>query len=64
MERAVSIAVEVAVACCNEVEIRQSLHDFGVDFDVYFHEDSLHESSQRKVRVYEDGEAQVLLTLD
>jgi len=25
-------------------EIRQSLHDFGVDFDVYFHEDSLHES--------------------
>jgi arginyl-tRNA synthetase len=25
-------------------EIRQSLHDFGVDFDVYFHENSLHES--------------------
>lgn len=25
-------------------EVRQSLHDFGVDFDVYFHEDSLHES--------------------
>ena len=25
-------------------EIRQALHDFGVDFDVYFHEDSLHES--------------------
>ena len=25
-------------------EIRSSLHDFGVDFDVYFHEDSLHES--------------------
>lgn len=25
-------------------EIRKSLHDFGVDFDVYFHEDSLHES--------------------
>ncbi|MBD5786307.1 arginine--tRNA ligase [Cellulosimicrobium terreum] len=25
-------------------EIRTSLHDFGVDFDVYFHEDSLHES--------------------
>jgi arginyl-tRNA synthetase len=25
-------------------EIKQSLHDFGVDFDVYFHEDSLHES--------------------
>ena len=25
-------------------EIKQSLHDFGVDFDVYFHESSLHES--------------------
>lgn len=25
-------------------EIKQSLHNFGVDFDVYFHEDSLHES--------------------
>jgi len=25
-------------------EIKQSLHDFGVDFDVYFHEDSLHRS--------------------
>ncbi|WP_407317054.1 arginine--tRNA ligase [Isoptericola halotolerans] len=25
-------------------EIKASLHDFGVDFDVYFHEDSLHES--------------------
>lgn len=25
-------------------EIRTALHDFGVDFDVYFHEDSLHES--------------------
>ncbi|MGH3510099.1 MAG: arginine--tRNA ligase [Nocardioidaceae bacterium] len=25
-------------------EIKQSLHDFGVDFDVYFHENSLHES--------------------
>ncbi|MFB9954483.1 arginine--tRNA ligase [Cellulomonas denverensis] len=25
-------------------EIKQALHDFGVDFDVYFHEDSLHES--------------------
>ncbi|MET0812000.1 MAG: arginine--tRNA ligase [Microbacterium sp.] len=25
-------------------EIRQSLHDFGVDFDVYFHENDLHES--------------------
>jgi len=25
-------------------EIKQSLRDFGVEFDVYFHEDSLHES--------------------
>lgn len=25
-------------------EIKKSLHDFGVDFDVYFHEDSLHQS--------------------
>ena len=25
-------------------EIKQSLHDFGVDFDVYFHENSLHDS--------------------
>lgn len=25
-------------------EIKQKLHDFGVDFDVYFHEDSIHES--------------------
>ena len=27
-------------------QIKQSLHDFGVDFDVYFHEDSLHESGK------------------
>lgn len=26
-------------------EIRESLHDFGVDFDVYFHENSLYESN-------------------
>jgi arginyl-tRNA synthetase len=25
-------------------EIKQSLHDFGVDFDLYFHEDNLHTS--------------------
>lgn len=25
-------------------DIKKSLHDFGVDFDVYFHENSLHES--------------------
>ena len=27
-------------------QIKQSLHDFGVDFDVYFHENSLHESGK------------------
>ena len=27
-------------------EIKQSLHDFGTDFDVYFHENSLHLSGQ------------------
>ena len=27
-------------------EIKQSLRDFGVEFDVYFHEDSLHESGE------------------
>ncbi|WP_062132079.1 arginine--tRNA ligase [Demequina aestuarii] len=27
-------------------EIKQSLHDFGVEFDVYFHEDSLHHSGK------------------
>jgi arginyl-tRNA synthetase len=34
-ERGVSLMFE---------EIKASLHDFGVDFDVYFHENSLHES--------------------
>jgi arginyl-tRNA synthetase len=29
-------------------EIRESLHDFGVDFDVYFHENSLYESKAVK----------------
>jgi len=27
-------------------QIKQSLHDFGVDFDVYFHEDSLHKTGK------------------
>ena len=27
-------------------QVKKSLHDFGVDFDVYFHEDSLHESGK------------------
>ncbi len=29
-------------------EIKQRLHDFGVDFDVYFHENNLHESGAVK----------------
>ena len=29
-------------------EIKKSLHDFGVDFDVYFHENNLHESGAVK----------------
>mgnify|MGYP003296138932 CR=1 FL=1 len=29
-------------------EIKQSLHDFGVHFDVYFHEDNLHKSGAVK----------------
>lgn len=34
-------------------QIRESLHEFGVDFDVYFHENSLYESGevQRSVQV-------------
>lgn len=34
-------------------QIRQSLHEFGVDFDVYFHENSLYESGEveRSVQV-------------
>jgi arginyl-tRNA synthetase len=33
-------------------EVKRSLHDFGVDFDVYFHEDDLHKSGavQRAVK--------------
>jgi arginyl-tRNA synthetase len=27
-------------------QVKDSLHDFGVDFDVYFHEDSLHQSGK------------------
>ena len=29
-------------------EIKPTLHDFGVDFDVYFHENALHESRRRR----------------
>lgn len=37
-------------------QIRNSLHDFGVDFDVYFHENSLYESGEvlRSVQVLRD----------
>ena len=31
-------------------EIKATLHDFGVDFDVYFHENDLHESRCRRAR--------------
>ncbi len=39
-------------------EIKQALHDFGTDFDVYFHENALHESGavERAVkRLHEEG---------
>ena len=54
-------------------EIKQSLHDFGVDFDVYFHENSLHESGavERAIerlrslgRIYEKDGAVWLRTED
>ena len=54
-------------------EIKQSLHDFGVDFDVYFHENELHESGAvaRAVerlrelgRIYEADGATWLRTTD
>ena len=54
-------------------EIKQSLHEFGVDFDVYFHENSLHDSGavQRAVdrlreqgRIYEADGAVWLRTTD
>jgi arginyl-tRNA synthetase len=32
-------------------EIKQSLHDFGVDFDVYFHENHLHDSGAVELAV-------------
>lgn len=48
---ALGLADEVALEVFREVgvemmfaEIKESLHDFGVDFDVYFHEDDLHKS--------------------
>jgi arginyl-tRNA synthetase len=63
-ERGVSLMFE---------EIKASLHDFGVDFDVYFHENSLHESGavERAVerlrnlgRIYEQDGAVWLRTTD
>ena len=54
-------------------QIRQSLHEFGVDFDVYFHENSLHESGavERAIerlrnlgRIYEQDGAVWLRTTD
>ncbi|MDX6216302.1 MAG: arginyl-tRNA synthetase [Frankiales bacterium] len=54
-------------------EIKQALHDFGVDFDVYFHENSLHESGavERALerlrnlgRIYEKDGAVWLRTTD
>jgi len=54
-------------------EIRASLHEFGVEFDVYFHENSLHESGavERAItrlrelgRIYEADGATWLRTVD
>ncbi len=54
-------------------EIKASLHDFGVDFDVYFHENSLHESGavdraiarlQEQGRMYEQDGALWLRTTE
>ncbi|CAN5267126.1 arginine--tRNA ligase [soil metagenome] len=54
-------------------EIKQSLHDFGVDFDVYFHENDLHDSGavNRAItrldelgKMYEKDGAQWLRTSD
>ncbi|MCW2713769.1 MAG: arginine--tRNA ligase [Frankiales bacterium] len=54
-------------------EIRASLHDFGVDFDVFFHENSLHESGavgraverlRANGRIYEQDGAIWLRTTD
>jgi arginyl-tRNA synthetase len=42
-ERAQEVLREVGVDMMF-AEIKKSLHDFGVDFDVYFHEDDLHRS--------------------
>ncbi len=46
-EQAQEVFRSVGVASMFE-EIKQSLHEFGVDFDVYFHENDLHESGAVK----------------
>ncbi|HET8599536.1 MAG TPA: arginine--tRNA ligase [Segeticoccus sp.] len=67
-ERFRAVGVELMFA-----EIKQSLHDFGVDFDVYFHENALHDSGavQRAVdrltelgKMYEKDGALWLRTTD
>ncbi|WP_062201200.1 arginine--tRNA ligase [Demequina salsinemoris] len=45
-------------------EVKSSLHDFGVDFDVYFHEDSLHESGKVDKAVKELKESGALYEAD
>ncbi|WP_062463598.1 arginine--tRNA ligase [Demequina soli] len=44
--------------------VKQSLHDFGVDFDVFFHEDSLHESGKVDKAVKELKESGALYEAD
>jgi|TARA_B110000285_G_scaffold57959_1_gene66292 arginyl-tRNA synthetase len=46
-----SVGVELMFA-----QIRQSLHDFGVDFDVFFHENSLYESGAVERSILRLGE--------
>ena len=46
-----SVGVEFMFA-----QIRQSLHDFGVDFDVFFHENSLYESGAVEKSILSLGE--------
>ncbi|GAB3292261.1 arginine--tRNA ligase [Pseudoclavibacter terrae] len=54
-------------------EIKQKLHDFGVDFDVFFHEDSVHESGavgraierlRQQGQIFEQDGAQWLRTTE
>ncbi|MDN4482586.1 arginine--tRNA ligase [Demequina lignilytica] len=45
-------------------QIKEQLHDFGVDFDVYFHEDSLHKSGKVEKAVKELKESGALYEAD